>query len=57
MKLLASLADDFGEGVVGAADDAEADHTVLHSREVLVQVALPQQQSVQQSHPVCMCVV
>ena len=39
--LLAGLADHFGQRVVGAVDDTEADHTVLHSREVLVQVALP----------------
>ena len=46
--LLAGLADHSGQRVVGAVNDTEADHTVLHSREVLVQVALPQKQTIHQ---------
>jgi len=34
--LLTTLAGHLGDGVVGAMDDAEADHAVLHSREMLV---------------------
>ena len=39
--LLAGLADHLGYSVVGAMDDTEADHAVLHPCKVLVQVALP----------------
>ena len=46
--LLAGLADHSGQRVVGAVDDTETDHTILHSREVLVQVALPQKQTIHQ---------
>ena len=46
--LLARSADHLGEGVVGAMDDTEADHTVFHTSKVLVQVVLPQQEAVQQ---------
>ncbi len=35
----------FGQGVVGAMDNREADHTVLDSLETLIHVVLPQSQA------------
>ena len=46
--LLACAAGHLGEGVEGAMDDRETDHAVFNSREVLVQVTLPQQQAIHQ---------
>ena len=43
--LLAGAAGLLGQGVVGAVDDREADHAVLHALEPLVYVVLPQSQA------------
>lgn len=43
--LLAGAAGLLGQGVVGAVDDREADHTVLYSFKALVDVVLPQSQA------------
>lgn len=43
--LLAGAAALLGQGVVGAVDHREADHTILYSLEALIHVVLPQRQA------------
>lgn len=43
--LFAGAATLLGQGVVGAVDNREADHTILYSLETLIHVVLPQSQA------------
>lgn len=43
--LLAGAAGLFGQGVVGAVNNGEADHAVLYSLESLINIVLPQSQT------------
>lgn len=43
--LFAGAATFLGQGVVGAVDNREADHTILNSLETLIHVVLPQSQA------------
>lgn len=43
--LFAGAATLLGQGVVGAVDNREADHTILYSLETLIHIVLPQSQA------------
>ena len=43
--LFAGAAPLLGQGVVGAVDDREADHTILYPLETLIHIVLPQSQA------------